>query len=176
MFRTLSQVSSSYIVHGWYVLVHYPSIFFQILTGRTEKADEVKGYIDWAVNHSFGVIDVNIPAILEARNRPMPFTSRIPTEDVQKQAAKLVGYLWDNYVEPSDAGNIFLMGVGNAFQGIVKLLCERGEIFHFCFVYFDTLSHVHIFCYQLAFSVCVLFSGSISLDNFLSLSSSLPRI
>lgn len=31
------------------------------LTGGTNKADNVKDYISWAVEHNVGVIDVNIP-------------------------------------------------------------------------------------------------------------------
>jgi histone deacetylase 6 len=48
-------------------------------------------------------------------------------EEAQKQAEKLTGYLWENYIEPSEAGNLFFMGVGNAFHGIVRLLCDKGK-------------------------------------------------
>jgi histone deacetylase 6 len=48
-------------------------------------------------------------------------------EEAQRQAEKLAGYLWENYIEPSEAENLYFMGVGNAFHGIVKLLCDRGE-------------------------------------------------
>jgi hypothetical protein len=48
-------------------------------------------------------------------------------EEAQKQAEKLTGYLWENYIEPSEAENLFFMGVGNAFHGIVRLLCDKGK-------------------------------------------------
>lgn len=92
------------------------------------KADEVKGYIKWAVDHSFGVIDVNIPELITTDMGDQPSSYLKPNnEEAQKQAEKLAGYLWENYIEPSEAENLFFMGVGNAFHGIVKLLCERGK-------------------------------------------------
>ena len=32
------------------------------------KIDEVVGYVDWAIENKFGVIDVNIPSYLENEN------------------------------------------------------------------------------------------------------------
>jgi histone deacetylase 6 len=92
------------------------------------KADEVKGYIEWAVDHSFGVIDVNIPELITTDIGDQPSSYLQPNNDeAQKQAEKLAVYLWENYIEPSDAENLFFMGVGNAFHGIVKLLCDKGQ-------------------------------------------------
>jgi len=92
------------------------------------KADEVKDYIKWAIEHSFGVIDVNIPELItsEGGDQPSSYTKANNVE-AQKQAEKLAGYLWENYIEPSDFENLYFMGVGNAFHGIVKLLCDRGK-------------------------------------------------
>ena len=49
-------------------------------------------------------------------------------DEAQQQAENLAVYLWENYIETSDAENLFFMGVGNAFHGIVKLLCDRGML------------------------------------------------
>jgi histone deacetylase 6 len=92
------------------------------------KADEVKDYIKWAIEHSFGVIDVNIPELIsiEGFDQPSSYT-KANSAEAQKQAEKLAGYLWENYIEPSEFENLYFMGVGNAFHGIVKLLCDRGK-------------------------------------------------
>lgn len=92
------------------------------------KADEVKGYIDRAVRHSFGVMDVNIPEHITAvaENRASSYRE-VNADEARKQAEKLANYLWENYIEPSEAENLYFMGIGNAFHGFVKLLCERGE-------------------------------------------------
>ena len=92
------------------------------------KADEVKDYIKWAVDHSFGVIDVNIPELITTDMGEQPSAYLKPgNEEAQNQTEKLAGYLWENYIEPSDAEKLYFMGVGNAFHGIVKLLCDRGK-------------------------------------------------
>lgn len=94
------------------------------------KADEVKDYVKWAVDHSFGVIDVNIPELITTDIGEQPSSYLKPNnEEAQKQAEKLAVYLWENYIEPSDAETLCFMGVGNAFHGIVKLLCYKGKRF-----------------------------------------------
>jgi len=42
------------------------------------------------------------------------------------EAEKLAIYLWENYIEPYDHEQIFFIGIGNAFHGVVKLLTEKG--------------------------------------------------
>ena len=63
-----------------------------------QKADEAQGIIKWAVDHGFGVIDVNIPPHISASS-----SSRTVEEpDVDKRKAmteKLAFYLWENYIE-----------------------------------------------------------------------------
>lgn len=119
--------NSNCTTHGWYascVLSNSPTP----LTFGTEKADEVKDYIKWAVDHSFGVIDVNIPELITMDVSDQPSSYSKPNgEEAEKQAEKLATYLWENYMEPSDAEQLFFMGVGNAFQGIVKLLSDKGK-------------------------------------------------
>ncbi|KAF7509230.1 hypothetical protein GJ744_008290 [Endocarpon pusillum] len=101
----------------------------QLELHNTWLADEVKDYIKWAVDHSFGVIDVNIPELITTDIGDQPSSYLKPNnEEAQKQAEKLAGYLWENYIEPSEAENLYFMGVGNAFHGIVKLLCDRDSV------------------------------------------------
>lgn len=43
------------------------------------KIDEVVGYVDWAIENKFGVIDVNIPSYLENENVSLG-TNKYPLE------------------------------------------------------------------------------------------------
>ena len=44
------------------------------------------------------------------------------------EAGRLAVYIWDNYISCSDfIGGIWLIGAGNAFDAVIKLLCEREE-------------------------------------------------
>jgi len=74
------------------------------------------------------VIDVNIPELITTDLGDQPSSYLKPNnEEAQKQAEKLAAYLWENYIEPSEAESLYFMGVGNAFHGIVKLLCDKGK-------------------------------------------------
>ncbi|KAL7275395.1 Histone deacetylase hda1 [Rhizina undulata] len=80
-------------------------------------------YVHWAVEAGFGVIDVNIPRDLTGSElignmQPMKY-------DVTKQAEELCTYMWDNYLELTDATKIFFIGVGEAYEGLVHLLSHR---------------------------------------------------
>ncbi|KAF7585373.1 Histone deacetylase hda1 [Aspergillus hancockii] len=86
-------------------------------------ADSMKDYIGWAIGKKYAVIDVNIPKHVtsgkyeeEEENRPTA------TEE-------LAGYLWDNYIEPNEATEIFFLGIGNAFYGIANLLINRDTLY-----------------------------------------------
>ncbi len=46
---------------------------------------------------------------------------------MQNQIQELICFVWDNYLQLSDAAeHIFLMGVGNAYLGVKLLLTSRG--------------------------------------------------
>jgi histone deacetylase 6 len=47
-------------------------------------------------------------------------------DQARREAEKLATYLWENYVEPYDHEQVFFIGIGNAFHGIVKLLTDKG--------------------------------------------------
>jgi histone deacetylase 6 len=50
---------------------------------------------------------------------------RNPESALQAQVQELMCYLWDNYLQLSDAEDIFLLGVGNAYLGVKMLLINR---------------------------------------------------
>lgn len=74
-------------------------------------------YVDWAISKDYGFVDANIPHRL----------SGIENDgyDAQKQTEELCIYLWDNYLDVSEAKNIFLIGVGDAVLGLINLLVNR---------------------------------------------------
>ena len=70
-------------------------------------------------------MDVNIPEYITDDEDP---TARIETdsENGMKQSQFLAAYLWENYLEPNEHENIFFMGIGSAFHGLVRLLTDKG--------------------------------------------------
>lgn len=55
-----------------------------------------------------------------------PFVARINEEMMQSQIQELICYIWDNYLQISEASpEIFLLGVGNAYLGVKVLLVHR---------------------------------------------------
>ena len=62
------------------------------------KTDEAKNIIKWAVDHGFGVIDINIPPNLteDLRNKNVDLTD---TDRRKSLTEKLALYIWENYVE-----------------------------------------------------------------------------
>ncbi|CAG8287133.1 unnamed protein product [Penicillium salamii] len=90
-------------------------------------ADSLKGYIKWICDKGYGVIDVNIPKHV---TRESTF-GRYEGEDDDRPTAteELAAYLWDNYIDANQATEIFLLGVGNAFHGVVNLLINRENLY-----------------------------------------------
>lgn len=98
-------------------------------------------YIDWAAKNGFGVIDVNIPmssntdvnlpflhvtapADLTQRD-PVSLITRDKEAELQSTLTELICYIWDNYLELSEATEICLMGVGYSYLGVKMLLTSR---------------------------------------------------
>lgn len=95
------------------------------------KVDPVKSLIDRAATAGFGCIDVNIPKAIT----PVPEDDlaikepQMDAADVQKhQSTLLASYIWDNYIAPSENERVFFVGIGNAFQGIARLLGDKQEV------------------------------------------------
>jgi len=45
-----------------------------------------------------------------------------------RAADQLAVYLWENYIEPNEATEIFFLGVGDAFRGLVNLLINHERV------------------------------------------------
>jgi histone deacetylase 6 len=68
---------------------------------------------------------VNIPEHITVDNEStIRFDSN--TDQARREAEKLATYLWENYIEPYDHEQVFFIGIGNAFHGVVKLLTDKG--------------------------------------------------
>ncbi|KAK2763229.1 Histone deacetylase hda1 [Arachnomyces sp. PD_36] len=93
-------------------------------------ADVVKDYIEWAVGKGFGVIDVNVPTHTTDKETPGPGQYEDEDQNLVKDTEELAGYLWENYIEPNSATEIFFLGIGDAFYGIANLLMNRDTIYN----------------------------------------------
>ncbi|KAF2710887.1 putative histone deacetylase [Pleomassaria siparia CBS 279.74] len=116
--------------HPLLVIFHDPPEIMNIAdpsTGKTELhntwlTDVTKTYIDWAVENDFQVIDVNIPMAVAIDDDDGGYIKADDKEVRASQTKELAGYLWENYIEPNDATQVFLMGIGAAYVGLVDLL------------------------------------------------------
>ncbi|KAL5340649.1 hypothetical protein BJX70DRAFT_360823 [Aspergillus crustosus] len=97
------------------------------VTNRLEAHNCWLDYVQWAVSKNYGVIDVNIPKHVTTE----PASGRFEDEDENRPTAteELAGYLWDNYIEPNEATEIFFIGIGNAFFGVANLLINRETLY-----------------------------------------------
>ncbi|KAL2846671.1 hypothetical protein BJY01DRAFT_213339 [Aspergillus pseudoustus] len=90
-------------------------------------ADVLKDYVEWAVGKGYAVIDVNIPKHVTTE----PSYNKYEGEDENRPTAteELAGYLWDNYIDPNEATEVFFIGIGNAFYGVANLLINRETLY-----------------------------------------------
>ncbi|KZF20599.1 Arginase/deacetylase [Xylona heveae TC161] len=89
--------------------------------------DMVKHYIDWAVKQGFGVIDVNIPKHLTGLDDDWEGYVEEDRARRFKATEQLAVYLWENYIEINDSTEIFFMGIGDAYQGLLHILTAREQ-------------------------------------------------
>ncbi|KAH3955578.1 hypothetical protein HBH64_124100 [Parastagonospora nodorum] len=97
------------------------------VTGKRELhntwlTDVTKRYIDWALNNKFEVVDVNIPKIVSVEDPEDGYVRADDSEKRAHQTRELAAYIWENYIEPHDATQVFFMGIGDAYAGLVDLL------------------------------------------------------
>ncbi|KAF2640892.1 hypothetical protein P280DRAFT_518234 [Massarina eburnea CBS 473.64] len=97
------------------------------VTGKVELhnswlTDVAKDYIGWAIENGFQVIDVNIPKVVSYEDDDGSYVSNDDYEVRIQQARELAAYLWENYIEPHEATQVFFMGMGAAYLGLVDLL------------------------------------------------------
>lgn len=89
---------------------------------NTWLTDATKNYIDWAIKVGFQVIDVNVPRLDDTKDDTSGMTE---TDDVPARASRtrdIATYLWENYIEPYDSPQVFFMGVGAPYLGLVEML------------------------------------------------------
>ncbi|KAF2660148.1 hypothetical protein K491DRAFT_589511 [Lophiostoma macrostomum CBS 122681] len=97
------------------------------ITGRVELhniwlTDASKSYIEWAIQDGFQVIDVNIPKVVDFEDDKGDFARSDDPELRGTLTRNLANYIWENYIEPNDATQVYLMGIGAAYLGLVDLL------------------------------------------------------
>ncbi|KAL2004581.1 hypothetical protein VTN00DRAFT_3317 [Thermoascus crustaceus] len=112
------------------VIFHDPPEIMGIphpLTNKLEPHNCWLDYIEWAVGKNYAIIDVNIPKYVTTEPSP----GKYEDEDENRPTAteELAGYLWDNYIEPNEATEIFFIGIGDAFYGVANLLINRDSIY-----------------------------------------------
>lgn len=97
--------------------------------------DSVTSYISWAISEGYGVLDVNIPEYItsssteEATESEKQYQySSNETDLARVEGEKLAGYLYTNYIEPNDHSHVILIGAGNAFHAITRLLTETEAV------------------------------------------------
>ncbi|KAI9800437.1 MAG: Histone deacetylase hda1 [Piccolia ochrophora] len=113
-------------------IVHDPPELLGISNPKTHRldlhntwlTDSLKYYIKWAVEEGFGVIDVNVPKYLTQLDDKEVTLAGEDTPSV-KAMKDLVIYMWENYIEVSEATNVFFLGVGEAYNGVMHLLNNR---------------------------------------------------
>ncbi|EPS34986.1 hypothetical protein PDE_09951 [Penicillium oxalicum 114-2] len=90
-------------------------------------SDAQKDYIGWIISKGYAVIDVNIPKHVTQ----VPATGKYEEEDENRPTAteELANYLWDNYIDFFDKREVFFLGVGSAFAGVVNLLINRENLY-----------------------------------------------
>ncbi|KAJ5177286.1 Histone deacetylase clr3 [Penicillium canariense] len=112
-------------------------------------ADVQKEYVAWIVSKGYAVIDVNIPKHIthalvctfptpienfsgpRLTARDIQATGRYEDEDENRPTAteELANYLWDNYIDFHEKREIFFLGIGSAFAGVVNLLINRENLY-----------------------------------------------
>jgi hypothetical protein len=92
------------------------------------KTDGSKDYIGWAIDNGFQVVDVNIPKVVSFEDDDGGFASSDAPEVRIQQTRDLAAYIWENYIEPHNASQVFFLGIGSAYLGLVDLLGTNGKI------------------------------------------------
>ncbi|PVH99637.1 hypothetical protein DM02DRAFT_614881 [Periconia macrospinosa] len=84
--------------------------------------DSAKDYVGWAIENGFEVIDVNIPKVVAFEDDDGSYVSADDPEMRIQQSREAAAYVWENYIEPHEATQVFFMGIGSAYLGLVDLL------------------------------------------------------
>lgn len=116
--------------HPLLVIFHDPPEMMGInepLSGKMELhntwlTDVTKSYIDWAIKNGFQVLDVNLPKYITRKDDEGKYVEVDDPETRTAQARDLATYLWENYIEPHDATQVFFLGIGSAYTPLLELL------------------------------------------------------
>ncbi|KAK7182955.1 histone deacetylase [Paraphaeosphaeria sporulosa] len=98
------------------------------VTGKTELhnmwlADVVeKDYVGWAIKNGFEVIDVNVPKVEPIPEDDGEYVHADTYEERADKTKQLAAYIWENYIEPHQATQVFFLGIGSAYIGLIDLL------------------------------------------------------
>ncbi|KAH7025471.1 histone deacetylase [Macrophomina phaseolina] len=117
------------------VIFHEPPETTALTDPRSKKislhnifvTDVTKTYVEWAVKHGFGVIDVNIPEHITDPNDLPEYAEADSDEARGLLTRELITYLWENYISLGDNTHKFFIGVGAAYSGILDLMGENGK-------------------------------------------------
>ncbi|KAF2092952.1 hypothetical protein NA57DRAFT_49412, partial [Rhizodiscina lignyota] len=107
-------------------------------TGKVELdnawlADDSKTYVEWAVKQGFGVIDVNIPTVSGVYEDQWEDRATADHNTRVANTREIATYLWDNYIYTSLATHLFVVGIGDAYSGLVHLLNDNNHFIDFIF-------------------------------------------
>ncbi|PCH43673.1 histone deacetylase clr3 [Wolfiporia cocos MD-104 SS10] len=75
-----------------------------------------KELIQWATDSGYALLDVNVFA--------KPF-AKTQTRDPSSPSSSIMTYLWDNYIQLTDARRVVLIGHGPGCEAIMQLLIKR---------------------------------------------------
>jgi len=117
--------------HPLLVIFHDPPNFHYSpdpVSGKKDLHNTWLRYIDWAIDNNFQVIDVNIPRVVAVEEDNGRFVKSDDSIIRAQRAREMAAYLWLNYIEPNDASQVFFMGIGDGYLGLVDLLSHHENI------------------------------------------------
>ncbi|KAF3203463.1 Histone deacetylase hda1 [Orbilia oligospora] len=94
-----------------------------IQTHNSFVMDSAKVFIEWAVNATFGVIDVNVPKYVTPDDEDD--SQGVGNSGVNDDTNTLMLQLWDNYIDLSDADKIVFIGIGEGYRNVLNLISLR---------------------------------------------------
>lgn len=87
----------------------------------------MKTYVDWAVKHGFGLIDVNLPRHVTEFDDTQEHKETDSIDHRKKEATELLTYLWDNYVELNESTHVFMLGTNIGHGAIINFIKANEE-------------------------------------------------
>lgn len=86
--------------------------------------DSVLPFIKWAIANDIGVIDVNLPDLYTS-NRNTATNEDKSTANLQLRIVS--SYVWDTYVASTSAKKVVMLGVGNAFFAVQRVIAMHPQ-------------------------------------------------